>query len=305
MRQLKWWLRGLSQNLFPKFTLAVLANRTWVLEPEVALVPLLSRRRGVAIDAGTNKGVYLYHLSRHFKRVVGFEPLPALASYLEKASPKNACVQGLALSNAQGTATLRLPRGFNELSSLEEHASETWTTKAPMETHEVALNTLDSFALKDVALIKIDVEGHEMAVLEGAQETIERWRPTILVEVEDRHRAGGVEHLRRHLEAQGYAGFFLDGRSLRPVADFDLARDQDIASLTKSVKMGRYINNFIYFDRRDAGERVAVITAALEHKRPLELAAALEPGHTVIARERFVGSFRAARDMLVPAAPQV
>ena len=252
MRQLKWWLRSQGQKFFPKLTLAALAHRTWVLEPEVALVGLLSRKKGLAVDAGANKGVYLYHLSRHYRSVMGFEPLPMLAGYLRQAAPANAKVHGLALSDSAGAATLRLPRGYNELGSLESHTAETWTTSEPVEEHEVELRTLDSFALDDVALLKIDVEGHELAVLEGASETISRCKPTILVEVEERHRAGGVARLRAYLEDLGYAGYFLDGLALRSVREFVVEKDQNLSSLSQSVKVDRYINNFIYFDQREA-----------------------------------------------------
>ncbi len=301
MRRFKWWLRGLAQKGFPRFTLALLAHRTWVLEPEVALVPLLSRRKGVAVDAGANKGVFLYHLSRTYQRVYGFEPLPQLASYLKEAAPANVTIHGAALSNAPGTATLRLPRGFIELGSLESHTSETWTTDAPIEEHEVELKTLDSLGLRDVALLKIDVEGHELAVLEGANETISRYRPTVLVEVEERHREGGVARIRSYLEDLGYAGFYLDGLTMRPISAFDVTRDQDIASLENSVKVGRYINNFIYFDRRESAERVAVIEAALQRGTGVELISILQPGHGATVWQRIAGPLRAARDMFVPA----
>lgn len=289
------------RNLFPRFTLALLAHRTWVLEPEVALVPLLSRRKGVAVDAGANKGVFLYHLSRTYQRVYGFEPLPQLASYLKKAAPANVTIHGAALSNAPGTATLRLPRGFIELGSLESHTSETWTTDAPIEEHDVELKTLDSLGLRDVALMKIDVEGHELAVLEGANETISRYRPTVLVEVEERHREGGVARIRSYLEDLGYAGFYLDGLTMRPISAFDVTRDQDLASLKNSVKVGRYINNFIYFDRRESAERVAVTEAALERGTGVELISILQPGHGATVWQRIAGPLRAARDMFVPA----
>ncbi len=59
------------------------------MEPEVAVLALLSSRKSVAVDAGANKGVYLFHLSRIFERVVAFEPLPPLATYLCRAAPAN------------------------------------------------------------------------------------------------------------------------------------------------------------------------------------------------------------------------
>lgn len=302
MWRFKWWVRGVAQSLFPKATLALLANRTWVLEPEVALVPLLSKRKGVAVDAGANKGVYLFHLARHFQRVVAFEPLPVLASYLKRAAPTNVRVEDCALSNTTGHATIRLPRGFNELGSLEAHTVESWTAAGPLEEHDVALKPLDDIGLREVGLIKIDVEGHEMAVLEGARATIARCRPTLLIEVEERHNSGAVARVRAYLEALGFAGFYLDGLEVKPISSFDAARDQDLAQLESSVKVGRYINNFLFFDRREAAERVAVIETALSRSRSsgLELADALRPGHRAGARERVAGPLRAARDLLVP-----
>lgn len=301
MRQFKWWVRGLSQKVFPKFTLAVLANRTWVLEPEVALVPLMSRRKGLAIDAGANKGVYLYHLSRNYRRVAGFEPLPSLASYLKGAAPKNAAVYNLALSNSAGTATLSLPQGFNELGSLEEHTSETWTTSAPVEYHQVETRPLDSFKFEDVSLLKIDVEGHEMAVLQGAEQTLRRWRPSVLVEVEERHGAGGIARVRGFLETLGYRGYYVDGVELKPIATFNVARDQNLDHLSQSVKTARYINNFMFFIGSEAPDRVDLIGAALDRRIPLDLGDALEPGRHVTARERLGGPLRATRDMLLAA----
>lgn len=46
----------------------------------------------------------------------------------------------------------------------------------------VQQNTLDSFKFKEIDLIKIDVEGHELKVLKGAKETLERWNPVLIIE---------------------------------------------------------------------------------------------------------------------------
>lgn len=260
-------MRELGQQAFPRLTLALLAHRSWVLEPEVALVPHLSSRNGVAIDAGVNKGVYLYHLSRTFASVIGFEPHPNLVAYLKRSAPANATVHGVALSSAAGTGMLQLPADFNELGSLEPHTAETWTTSAPLESHSVELAALDSFAIPNVALLKIDVEGHEMAVLAGADQTIQEWRPSVLIEVEERHRVGSVAAVREWFEERGYSGYFLDGRRMRPIGEFDGRRDQDVAQLENSERVGRYINNFIFFDGAEAAGRLAAIARSLAQER--------------------------------------
>jgi FkbM family methyltransferase len=51
------------------------------------------------------------------------------------------------------------------------------TTEMP-----VHMQTLDSLGLVDVGFLKIDVEGHELAVLRGANETIAKNRPVVFME---------------------------------------------------------------------------------------------------------------------------
>jgi hypothetical protein len=99
MHRLKWWLLERAQVYAPKAPYAILVRRSWVHEPELAILPLPASRDTTAIDAGSNKGIYLHHLSRSFGRVVAFEPLPQLARSLRSAAPWNAVVHPVALSD--------------------------------------------------------------------------------------------------------------------------------------------------------------------------------------------------------------
>ncbi len=263
MRKFKWWLRQQGQKLAPRLTHEMLARRTWLHEPEVALLPLLADRASTAIDIGANKGVYLYHLHQAYGRVVAFEPLPELASFLTKAAPY-AEVHGIALSDHAGRAELTLPVGFNELGSLEHHAGTSADPVMRLEQHDVPVRTLDSFEFKGVGLIKIDVEGHELSVLKGAQHLIDQSRPAILIEVEERHKSGSIAAVEHFFETFTYDGYFLDGDRLRPIRQFDADDDQNVAALTDSVKAGRYINNFIFFPRDRARERAIEINRWLQ-----------------------------------------
>src|SRR4029434_5645640 len=58
---------------------------------------------------------------------------------------------------------------------------------------EVPMATLDSSSEGEFGFIKIDVEGHEQAVLDGAVQTIRRCRPRLLVEIDERLSPGGLE----------------------------------------------------------------------------------------------------------------
>jgi len=74
------------------------------------------------------------------------------------------------------------------------------------------VRTLDSYEFKGVGLIKIDVEGDELAVLEGAEQTIAREQPVIVVE--DNHTA---EDLNKY--KTGDTIRWLEQRNYRLVAD--------------------------------------------------------------------------------------
>jgi FkbM family methyltransferase len=266
IRRLKWFIRGAGQRFAPQLTLAILARRSWVHEPEIVLLPHLADANTTAIDAGANKGVYTHHLRRRHARVIAFEPLPQLARALARAAP-SAEVHAVALSDKHGTARLTLPVGFNELGTIEATAKAKPGQAVPLEEHDVVVKPLDSFKFKNVGLLKIDVEGHEHAVLEGARALIASSKPTVIIEVEERHKIGAVDQVRSYFADQDYEGFFLDGHRFRSLRDFALERDQPKAAIVDAVKTDRYINNFIFIHRARAQERSVAINRWLAETR--------------------------------------
>lgn len=135
----------------------------------------LHPQQRVVVDAGANIGNHsLYWSAFQWPWAIwAFEPLPDNLALLERnllPYPLAYCVP-LALSDAPGSLRMT-PNPWNMGASAV-------TTDGPVEVQAV---TLDSFALDDVSLIKVDVEEHEERVLRGARETIERCHPTVLVE---------------------------------------------------------------------------------------------------------------------------
>jgi len=108
---------------------------------------------------------------------------------LRKYNPGNITVMPIGLSSNTGEATLFIPL-LNELPLIG------WASLAPGNfpeatgelTKPVKIATLDSFQLQHVSFIKIDVEGHELHVLEGAKQTLSTQRPTVLLEIKDQNR---------------------------------------------------------------------------------------------------------------------
>ncbi|MBI2343158.1 MAG: FkbM family methyltransferase [Deltaproteobacteria bacterium] len=195
-------------------------NMVGGVETEVRLLPALCDRDALAVDIGGNFGMYTTFMAAHAKECVVFEPLPHLASVLVRGfRGRNVRVEDVALSNGEGRATLRMPRYEMGHSTIEPQNAVDTHIKIPdtIETMTVEKRTLDSYALQPVAFLKIDVEGHEPEVLEGSEQTIRAGLPAILIELENRHRTGVVDHVFARLTQRGYSGFVFHDAHLIPV----------------------------------------------------------------------------------------
>src|SRR5947208_1003151 len=85
---------------------------------------------------------------------------------------------------------------------------------------EVETRRIDDYDMPDVGFIKIDVESHELAVLEGAAATLARHTPNLLIECNEEHQPDAVERLGAWLDAHEYSAVFVDGRELRPIDEY-------------------------------------------------------------------------------------
>lgn len=196
------------------------------------------------IDVGANEGVYTHAFARTGARVEAFEPQADLAAVLRKYAARRPRVRvhDVALGATEGTGVLRVP--LHNGRAVAGHATLARDDVRGVES-TVRVRTLDAFAFDEVRAIKIDVEGHELEVVRGARETIRRWGPTLLVELEQRHQRRPLAEAFAEILALGYAGFFLDrAAGLRPLAEFSPAEHQ---SPQNADRLGaRYINNFLF-----------------------------------------------------------
>ena len=212
-------------------------------ERELAYLPhLVDPDRG-AIDVGANKGVYSYFLARLCPSVVAFEPNPKLIPVLRRCVASNVRVEPVALSNHRGEVEMRLPRTArgvsNQLGTLRR--TESFPDYV---TINVQAARLDDYHFDNIGFMKIDVEGHELEVLEGGRETIARCRPTLLLELEQKHLGYPVTRAIAAVEAYGYEGYVLAADGLKSVRRFDPDREY-----RKNVAPRDYIYNFIFLPR--------------------------------------------------------
>jgi FkbM family methyltransferase len=162
-------------------------TRLNTIEPEIAHLERFIPVGGVAIDVGANAGLYSYGLSRFCKKVHSFEINPAHCRMLRDYAAPNVEIHGIGLSNAPGEKTLYTPVHPSGL-ILESWASlEPGNCPGTREYLETIVRVvpLDEMNFPECIFLKIDVEGHELQVLEGAKKTLLRTHPRILIEVRD------------------------------------------------------------------------------------------------------------------------
>ena len=153
-------------------------------EPELAHLAKLVPRGGTAIDAGANQGIFAFALASIADRVIAFEPNPDYAFFARWMLRGRADVRRFALSDQSGRATFYVPLSDDGMVlHFAGNLKQTHSQFSNMKTYEVEVRTIDSFGLNDVRFIKADVEGSEREVLDGAQATIARDRPVILLEL--------------------------------------------------------------------------------------------------------------------------
>jgi FkbM family methyltransferase len=218
-------------------------------EHEVRLLPYLCSRTKKSLDIGANRGIYAYLMRRYSASCDAFEPNPQLCGDMRKALGDRVDVHAVALSNRRGRAQLTIPliRGREiDTSAAIDKAPEAfrseWASFEDVHVTEVPMRMLDDFCFTDVGCIKIDVEGHELAVLQGGRKLLDRETPNLIVEIEERHRRDALRTVQMFLEDLGYSGFFMMAGRLHSIATFSPQQHQDLHRKP-------YVNNFIFLHR--------------------------------------------------------
>jgi FkbM family methyltransferase len=143
----------------------------------------LLRSPRLIIDVGAHAGAHTWNfLSLHPQKVACFEPIPHLAETLRTNLEGQAAeVHAVALSDEDGQSTFVLNMTTPSESGLKQRE---YSSAGEQELHAITVVTrrLDTFGFKEADFIKIDCEGAEVKVLQGARATVARDRPVISVE---------------------------------------------------------------------------------------------------------------------------
>lgn len=219
------------------------------VEPEFLWIKNILPKDAVFMDVGANVGAYLFVLENHLKpeNIFAFEPNQQLLKRLGRLFPK-VNLSSVALSDITTTAEFKIPvingekvhtRGTLQTSIKEKNEERTILQK-------VEVKPLDELNLNFLKLnfIKIDVEGNEMQTLRGAKNTILKYQPILMVEMEQRHHEENLWTLISEIADWGFSVNYLDRETLQPKLLTEEFLNQQNPDNLKNYK--DYINNIIF-----------------------------------------------------------
>ena len=201
-------------------------------EKEIKILPKLIKHGTDTIDVGVYRGVYSYELSRLSNHIHGFEANPIIYEYLQNNLTqiiKNITLYNYALSDREGIANLRVPIRRKTIfkSQFEEkyyaghgtiHEANIFDKFDKFDVKTIKLDDL-KFSNK-ISFIKIDVEGHELKVIDGAKETIKKHKPNLLIEIEERHSKKKLLESINYIQNLHYKTYIFHNNTLLEIKDY-------------------------------------------------------------------------------------
>ncbi len=194
------------------------------LDKEMEFLLRMQLRGAVVFDVGANVGVMTLYFAkavgRHGK-VVSFEPNPECFRRLLRNVRLNRLYWVTPLQKAigsqPGTLPLILP-GLHLVSTFVPKHAERWLKEdstIPPNQVQVEVDTLDRLVgtsqIPVPDFIKIDVEGYELEVLQGSQQTIADHHPVLFIEIHG-HTVGALlnEAVMKFLGTNGYQVYHVE-----------------------------------------------------------------------------------------------
>jgi FkbM family methyltransferase len=258
----QWLLNWREERFFRKYG-----------EIELQLLDILCSPARDSLDIGANDGTFVLFLRGNSKTVHAFEPLPdQVATLHRKFTGSNVVIHPIALSREPGAIELHVPvvEGV-PVTGCATIAPAAAAIYGERRTVSVRMDTLDNVYRGDAGFIKIDVEGHQQAVLDGAIETFRRCRPKAVVEIIEDLSPGGVGQATVFFNALGYRGFFIHRADLHPIADFSpqiFQRGENRPGLLAHPAEDRadYLYNFIFLPAESLDDDLAQIRTRLQRQ---------------------------------------
>lgn len=169
-----WWFPD-AEDHFPKMLAKSVSKggpREYQYQVRNRSLSYVKEKR-VALDIGANVGLWSRDLVKHFDHVVAFEPVAMFRECLERnVFAKNLNIKPLALGDQEGMIKMIITQGNTGHTHVDPNSTN----------GDVKIVKLDSLELPVVDYVKIDCEGFEYRVLQGAEQTVKRCCPVIVIE---------------------------------------------------------------------------------------------------------------------------
>jgi FkbM family methyltransferase len=187
---------------------------------------------GVCVEVGAHNGVDLsntYHFEQIGWTCILVEPNPILCRDIRQRRSANSTLFECAASNRSGMSPLNVGLGTLDVYSTLVPLGKNDSAER-FRTVVVPVRTLDSMlqeaGIRAVDFISIDVEGHELSVLQGL--SLSRWNPRVVLVEDNSDLVDGS--VREHMERAGYFRFYRTG-----VNDWYARRGEGRLTLLKQI----------------------------------------------------------------------
>jgi FkbM family methyltransferase len=219
---------------------------------EIAFIIDNAKAGDTLIDIGANKGGFLFWMIKKAGKngkAIGFEPQTFLYRFLKDyfSGYPQVTIEQYALSDKEETATMIIP--YNGKDSSPGASIHFTLDDSPMARAEtVTTITLDNYCAKhslQPALIKIDVEGHELKVIKGGLKTLAMYKPKIILECEALQVGRDtVQETFDHILGLGYKGHFFFKGTRYDISNFEPEKHQP--EKFEGKKSIEYCSNFFF-----------------------------------------------------------
>jgi FkbM family methyltransferase len=211
------------------------------------------RAEGYCVEVGAydgRTGSASYRFEQRGWHCLLIEPIPALVQEIRRH--RTGTVVNCAASNTEGVASFFVAENVEQMSTLDLTSDRrNWVEQVGGAIQEITVRTatLDSLLAEadfpEIQFITIDVEGHEMAVLEGF--TLEAYRPRIVI-IEDNSASddprarGGDPRVGTHMSEHGYVHFRRTGVNewYAHESDTELVRPDEIRRFRRAKVRQRW-----------------------------------------------------------------
>ncbi len=231
------------------------------VEFEMLIFPYFLNKDSVFFDVGSNIGSFVLIANKTIsqKNIYAFEPIPMLNKRLSKLFP-NANIKNIALSNSKTKTQFKIPK-INHTQFLTRGTLNTnfiETNESGFNLLNVHTNTLDTFCfeedIKQIDVIKIDVEGHEFEVIKGALKSFKKYQPILIIEIEQRHHTEDITTIINEIKNIDYSCFYFDSKNF---ALTELTLDaKSLQQKTDFEKSRKYVHNFIFIPNSKVQEGI-------------------------------------------------